>query len=706
MNLRFFRKYNRIIMVVGGSILMVMFLLPNVSMFQPDMRDEVIGTLADGTEVTGYSVANASGEMSLLNQLAGMGVQMLAPPQFQDDPELSWFLLWNEARDHGIYVSQYTAQGVVQSLQESAGLDLSGLLSRNRTTKAAVAQAIQHLLEIRQYLQLTNIKTSFRDPRSGQPTPIRRASEPHLRQIAKDYEAKANVEVVAIDADYLLKDIEEPTQEEIVSRFNQNKEDKDEESRYGFGYYQPDQFKLEYLAVDFESVASSLVKLDEVEMVRYYEDNKSKFVDSEAILNSAEEKEKTEGNEDGERAKPKSLYKPYEEVRDTIIETLRTEHAQKIQTQIIRYISARLNENRRRLQTNNKGYLILPDDYKPLSLKEVALEVQQHEKFKGFLPTYIEINQWQTLENIENLQGFGEATLTVSTRSIPVTNYIQSVHELNDETNSLSTLHLQQHVASSPVEDKNQNQYIFRITDIYKAHVPESIDEADIKQQVIEDVKRLKAYTKLVETHKDKVLNMAQADGLKKVADEYGALIKPITGIKLSDQVEDGLFAEIKSEKYEIVGNSPEFVKAVGHMMEQAEAASDLEKLSKDKQFGVMGIDKNQKLIVYRMTDYSPVTQEQYAGLKPTLPGRLDFLEKAALFERTKNPMLLFNPLPHPSLDELKARAGYTEAEKDEDPDKPNSDTDSDSAKSDETQDRKTDTAKPDQPAGETKSAE
>lgn len=704
MNLRFFRKYNRIIMVVGGSILMVMFLLPNVSMFQPDMRDDALGTLADGTEVTGHSIGNAAGEMSILNQLAGMGVQQLAPPQFEDDPELSWYLLWNEARNQGIYVSQHSAQGIVNSLQDNTGLDLSVILSRNRTTKEAVAQAIQHLLEIRQYLQLTSIKTSFKDPRTGQTTMLRRASEPHLRQIAKDYEARASVEVVAIDADYLLKDIEDPTTEEITSRFNQNKEDKDGESRYGFGYYQPDRFKLEYLAVDFESVASTLVKVDEVEMVRYYEDNKSKFINTDAILNPDEDKDKDKA--EGEAAKPKSLYKPYEEVRDTIIETLRAEHASRIQNQIVRYISARLNENRRRLSTNNKGYLDLPADYKPLSLQALAQEVQNHEQFKGFLPTYIEINKWQSLEDIKNLQGFGEATLSLSTRSIPVTAYIQSIRELEGEPNVLTAQHLQQHVASNPVEDKNQNQYIFRITDIYKAHVPESIDEADLKQQVTEDVKRLKAYTKLVETHRDKALKMAQTDGLQKVADEYGSLVKPITGIKLSDQVEDGIFAEIKSEKYEIVGNSPEFVKAVGSLMDQAESAGGLDKLSADKQFGILGIDKNQKLIVYRITDYSPVTQEQYVSLKPSLPGRIDFLEKAELFDRTKNPMLLFNPLTLPSLEELKARTGYVEAEKEEDPDKTDSNTDSDSAKGDQPQEGNTDTTKPDQPAGEAKSAE
>ena len=662
MKFSFFRKYNRLIMVFGGSILMVMFLLPNVDMFQPSRGDQVHSTTKDG-EITIRMLNQASGEMAILRSLAGRGLRQYMPPQFADDSELYWHLLWNEARREGVYMSASVAMRMINDHRTRDKFDFQPILERHNITLDTIVVAIQHLQEIYQYLQMSSMKSLKRVPTFQGISAVRRVSEPHLRQVAKDYIAKANIELVAIDADHVIKDIADPTAEELDSRFKQNKEDKVGESRYGFGYYQPNKFKIEYLAIDFEAVATSLVKLEETDLLKYYDANKKDFINIDAVPDAPGEDDKTKEGEakEEEKPKPKSLYKPYEEVRDSIIEKMRSTKAAELQRKIAQYVQARLNEHRRRLETDERGYIQLPADYKPLSMKEVAADVQTHPQFKGYLPTYIEINKWRDAEQLKALQGFGEATLAISTNSLPVATYINSVKELGGKESGLSALRLQQNVAGQVVSDTKQNLYIFRVTDIEKAHVPKSIDEADIKTQVAKDVKRLKAYTKLTETLKDKVLAEAKADGLKKVSDEYGVLSKTIAGISRSDKAEKGILSGIKSEKYDVVGNSTVFVEAVADVMNKVDAAGGLDKLKPEDQFGVVAVDKNQKLAVFRITEYNGVTLEQYHGRKVELASYVDFLEKAALFEREKNPSIIFNNMP--SLDDLKARSGFALAD-------------------------------------------
>ena len=65
MSFAFFRKYNKILLAVGGSVLMVLFLIPQAaSTLMHSPGDQVLGTMA-GKEITGNENKTADGEITV-----------------------------------------------------------------------------------------------------------------------------------------------------------------------------------------------------------------------------------------------------------------------------------------------------------------------------------------------------------------------------------------------------------------------------------------------------------------------------------------------------------------------------------------------------------------------------------------------------------------------------------------------------------------
>ena len=68
--LKFFREYNKYILVVGVALLMVAFLVgPTLSMFAPEPGAEMIGSIGD-RQVTILDLRQAKSELTLLQDVA------------------------------------------------------------------------------------------------------------------------------------------------------------------------------------------------------------------------------------------------------------------------------------------------------------------------------------------------------------------------------------------------------------------------------------------------------------------------------------------------------------------------------------------------------------------------------------------------------------------------------------------------------------
>jgi hypothetical protein len=107
--LKFIRKYQLIILAVGGSLLMVVFLFqPIIGKLSPDPRKATVATLADGTKFNGFDYQRASFDLAVIKRISPL---LLLPSQQGglgieqgngDEAELHWLLLSKMANDAGL----------------------------------------------------------------------------------------------------------------------------------------------------------------------------------------------------------------------------------------------------------------------------------------------------------------------------------------------------------------------------------------------------------------------------------------------------------------------------------------------------------------------------------------------------------------------------------------------------------------------------
>lgn len=588
--LSWFRKYNRILLVVLGSVLMVVFLLPvGTGLFNPDPMAEPIGVVG-GEEVTRGDTARAASEIELLERITGQRLPF--------EP-LQWVLLTQEAQRHGIFVPQAVGMASVEQMMTDNPQMRSVLQSTGASTEL-LASAFQHMQMIQELTQMM-----FGD----------RYSEPRLRHFARDIRSQATVEVVPVDASNLLDSATEPTPEQIQQQYEKYRDDAPGTTEpYGFGYRLPPRVKLEYIAVPLERVTQS-VQVGEVEAQRYYYEHPERFM--------APPPQPVPGP-DGKMQAPPPTPKgpqPYIEVRERVKDELRQQLAAEKQNRIVQDIIATFSENIRRLKLDEQGYRVVTDDFKPMPMEELAQQIQQAH---GVLPDVKRFEDgYLTATEINALPGFGEAIVELGQQAAPVAAYVQSTRELGLETGLLETLKLQESVASRPVIDLNGNVYVFRVTDAQQAREPRSVDE--VRAQVVRDLKRVQAYEQLKE-RAERLADRAAQEGLEKVAADFNAKVERVGPFSAYD-----FMAALQSRRLElpnlpVVGRSEKFVESVFELAERVRQAGGLQQANAQQKIAAIPIDAQQRVLLTRLAAYQPIDSASFerdkVGILPFLMGQ------------------------------------------------------------------------------------
>lgn len=590
--LRFFAKYQKVLLVVGGSILMVIFLLPAGGQFlQPDPSAQAVGTV-NGRTITYADQHAAAAEIELLSRIAP-NLRRNLP----DDP-LQWLLLVEEARRNGIYASTAQARSEIDQMA-AQGVPVAQLLQQSGVTDALLVRSIQHAVMI---LQLSNMIIDPQQP-----------SEPRLAHIAQAIRSQATVDVVPIDADALLPDAPAPTDEQVQQLYDKYKDvPRGRGEPYGFGYYLPRRVKLEYISVPLARVSNS-IEVDEVDAQKFYATHPERYMPP-----APEKNDKDKDKADAEPAAGKASGPlPYRDVRDRVIDELSRQLAQEKQNRIVKQIGAELAEHTRTLKRDDDGYYILPDGYTPPSFEEISRQIQQD---YGVLPDVIRIdNRWMDLAAVGKLEGFGSAGFEVNEKRISAAQYISTARQLDPPANNpLAALHLQINIASRPMTDNDGDEYIFRLTAADPARAPKSLDE--VKDQVVADAKRLEAY-KLLKERAQKLLDRAQSEGMDKLAESFKTKVTPIGPFSGRDlQAMMMGVGSLDAPVLPIVGQSQAFIDAVFDLGQEVAAAGGVEKVNDAAKMTVVPIDGEQKVAIVKLTEYQPVDIKTYEAIKPRLP--------------------------------------------------------------------------------------
>ncbi len=521
---KFFRQYQAYLLVVGGSLLMIVFLIePALKMFNPTREKMPIGQI-EGKKVTFGDLDTAGADLYVLE---GLGIM----PGARDRQEsLSWYLALRDAKKHGLEVSQLE----VSQMLAMRGLDETKLKEaaiRMRVSTAMIRRAVANWMLMEKYQELVlglrlvapleRVRVSLEAQQlqqqayaqiskamgEGKPEPeptVRlaveqtmmqasqlawsvapspRLSQPLLQHFLHDQGAKVRLSVLRIPAERSMDKMPEPSAAELRTLFEQYKDVLPGASQpYGFGYRQPERVKLEYLELTPQSL-SAAVRVDEADALAHYKANMNNYLPAKTQVGDVQVVDENP--------------LPYTQVRTRIIAELREQRARELGDRMLKEAQGLLLDDARRLPEVG-GYRDT-SGFEPLPLAKLAAELQ--ERF-GVLPTVVRLDgQWLTAAELAQLSGIGNSRIHAGSRDVrrqqtSFVDYVMSARELSPTTdNLLLTMRLQTKLAANPMMDEAGHRYLFRLIEALPQRSPESLDE--VREQVMRDARLIAAFQSL-----------------------------------------------------------------------------------------------------------------------------------------------------------------------------------------------------------------
>jgi hypothetical protein len=653
--LKFFFKYNKYILAVGVTFLMITFLIqPTLSMFRPDPSEAPVGTIG-GEEVTLGEQRAASVELQVLQAVSPLLAQMsLADPT-------QWMLVVRDARAMGLSASQAEVEGLLLSL-EIDDAKVAQIARRMGTSVDLVQKAVAHWIVAQQYHELVSglghlplvadvntpsrvghvlrgarllqagyVSDALLELESARGVP--RVSEPLAKHFLQDRLARVRVVAVGVDSGRYHDRAGQPSREAINDLFNRFKERLPGEGEpYGFGYRVPERVKIEYLTIPYARVRER-VTVEEADALRYYDDHAEEF------------KVSSPPTADGSAAGD-AVVRPYAEVRDQIVNRLKDAKATEQIDRMAKTAQAVLLDDARHLDESG-GYRQIPLGWEPMPLSAVAEHLQ---RLFGVLPDVTRRDdRWLTRQELAELAGIGSAGVVAGRTMAPFDQYVFSCRELLGDGGGhpLASLRLQAKLPGATVQSADGTRYIFRLIDAEPGRVPSTVEE--VIEQVTRDAARLAAY-EVLQAEAQAWLERARGESLQRLSEELGSpLVSPEPFAKWQVSPGGSLEVPVLPE----IGQDERLIGAVFELVGRLNAAGGVSQASEADRTVAVPVDRKQALYLVRVEEFQPMTVEQYRRVVEKSQSATWILQALQTGDRGDRPR---NPL---SMEELSARVGY-----------------------------------------------
>lgn len=622
--LRTLRKHNKWILVVGGSLLMVTFLISgSAKQFQPDPAKQTVATVR-GEKITARQMNLAAREFEALKALVGDGyLENLGDMK----DTTGWFLLSQEAEHAGLvggsadgldwipaiaghrapaYLRSLPPEDLQREIQAAGSIDavykritdaltdriksmVPGVGHQAGLTEAEVGTALAKLRGIERMYDLT----------LGAP----RLSTARLAHEAAAELDQATINAVILPAAPLAATLPDPTPEELQAQFEKFREIAPHGAGLGFGYLQPPRVKLAWLEVDRAAIASS-IKLDPVAVHKHWQQNRATF----------------KGEFAAERPK--------------IEDILRNEQADSILAEIDRVLKARINQATRTLDIDG-ARKILPPDWsanKPTLAALATDVVASIKEFSGITipaPAVTQMDsRWTPVADLESLPAIGSSVYTSATAKLSLGQLVARSQELADA----SDLDLQVGIpfTATPLVDRVGNRYYLEILDARRQSVPASLDE--VRDQVVGDARMSKAFDRLsAEAAEFRVT--ATLQGLDAVATAFEARF-PGTDVTPLNQISINRSRVVSFLAQQL--NDEGFRNAVMDAAGSIPPTAKLDETNVDARTIAKPIPAIQSVVVAQIVQREPVTIEVLRTLRPNEVITLILRERMRTLEADK----------------------------------------------------------------------
>jgi hypothetical protein len=518
------RKYNKWLLGIGGSLLMVTFLLTGPqSIFQPDPGKRVVATMG-GAAVRAKDKQHADLELEALKSFAPAVVTFMMHIDNGDH----WMLLAKEAEEAGLVGAEGDGERWIPELGDTT----AQLIARQEVMKNMAGVPPEFLGQLRGFIdgQIRQKAAAYKDQviasmQSGRPIHAARnrlsqsqfdmalAKLHGVTRLMEQYQSAARisdrravsevkrdfdrvlVDAVVVPASKALEGIPEPTEAQIAEQYLKYKDAKPGTGEFGFGYLQPARVKLEWMMLDRDAIAKTIT-IDAVDANKHWRQNKDKY----------------KGEFAADRAK--------------VEDDLRNAKVDQILQDADRFYKTHLRGATRTLAQDGPVKKVPADwDSKRPKMADLAAELDKSLKAQNpALPaptTDARATEWVKIGLAANIPGVGGSAYKIGTKQGKLSDLLGELYELNPA----ATIGLQEKVPfETALTDGKGNSYYINVLEHHAESAPDSIEE--VKAEVVKDLKLMAAFEKLKSQQAEFQLT-AVKDGLDPIAKLYATPAAP-----------------------------------------------------------------------------------------------------------------------------------------------------------------------------------
>ncbi|MCH8807540.1 MAG: hypothetical protein IH986_15845 [Planctomycetes bacterium] len=626
---KFFRKYNRTLILVFMSLLLVAFLLM-----------DVIQSWGRAARNIDEEVGTAFGEPISTNDLRFVSQQSQIAARFglifgRSDP-LDSYLLLEEARRMGIRVGSAEVEATLTRMGVSGQLlrDVGDTFSCSRDYLYEVIGSWMAVQRV-QIMLASSVEASL----------------PRLELAYRDQTQQAVVRMSVIDSNAFLTAVSDPSEEELAAYFEEAKDREDGSTEDGlvYGYRRPDRVQLEYLSVDPEAIRTK-VRVRAAGTRRYYEMNRSKYV--KRIPRPTEPTTQPFPPQFDE------VQQSYEEVAERVKEDWRAAKAVEEAQRLVNKMRAEANEAWVRAEVGEDGYR------NPPAGDLTGLFEALRAGHSGTYDVIFEKTDVLDRVGVRALPGFGRASYRINdNQRLSAADFalqIKGLYELTQDEQDERTLALNVFEPSPVLTDFDLRtrqptgpSYFFRVVKVDPAGPAESIDA--VRDKLVEDMTVLKAHA-MAEVHARKLFERARQVGLDKAVAESDVLKTLLRQAEVLDAASEepprqptnylkplGPFTPRDFSRSRafvfhegVVLFTPKLPEAVFALADEPTTAT-----SPAHKVGLVQIANSQKWVVVELIELEPVYAGDFEKQRPTLARRLAFQDQRALVLGWFDPDLL-----------------------------------------------------------------
>ncbi len=522
--LKFLRRYSKWLMIIFGVLLMVAFTAPQaIQQLGNAAANRTVATL-DGEKVHLQDVSRAERQLALLQERLP---RQVVPVVDRENAGLHWLMLKREAEAAGLvgvagdgalwiedFAPQIARQQVELQLAQQFGPELAARFAGQQWNSMPPEERQTMIDRIagflgtppggmteREYHQALSAARGVHRLTGGyfESAPL---SDTRAVRDAASLQRLASVEAFWVRGEDVADIAGEPTDEQLREHYERFASTELGGGEYGIGYTLPERLKIEYLKLDRPAILENVTP-DPLEVRKRYQ--------------AASREQEAAGREP----------QPFEDARANIERTLREEIANDVIKTAQQAFVGAMGEATRTLQAEGP-YKRLPDDFTATrpSFETIAQNMVETVGLTRFpeardgsvvLPTPVVVrpDEWLWSSAIGQLEGFGRAQISIGSTRAPVAEVLFAVRELRPEMGVSLAIQRGLPVADIPATGPDGSVYFYTVLDTREQSRPD--DMAEIRNQLVEDWKALRAFERLSE-RAEQAQQEAAANGLTSAA--------------------------------------------------------------------------------------------------------------------------------------------------------------------------------------------